>query len=194
MPSKPVLSEADKRIIKEKLKHLCEDYWIHQGYKKTNIKELCSKVNVSIGTFYSIFPTKEDLFLDTIMSIQNNLITEFNDILLKEPSMDGFSKSMKNLLREYASKPFLYNVDSSDFWLVTLTDESRSKVQFDSTVMFRNAVQLANLKLKIDENEAFGICSALLSTINVKNTLSVSCDYFQVIDFMVDKLMIQIFK
>lgn len=85
-------------------------------------------------------------------------------------------------------------MDSSDFWFVTLTDESRRKIQLDSTVMFRNAVQLANLKLKIEENEAFAICSTLLSTINAKNTIDVSCDYFKVFDFMVDKLMIEIFE
>lgn len=28
MPSKPVLSNADKEAIRKKLKELCEEYWI----------------------------------------------------------------------------------------------------------------------------------------------------------------------
>ena len=51
MPSKPVLSDADKKAIRKKLEELCEECWIAQGYKKTSIKNLCDKAVISIGTF-----------------------------------------------------------------------------------------------------------------------------------------------
>ncbi len=47
MPSKPVLSDADKENIRKKLKGLCEECWISQGYKKTSIKSLCEKAGIS---------------------------------------------------------------------------------------------------------------------------------------------------
>ncbi len=37
MPSKPVLSDADKKAIRKKLEKLCEECWIAQCYKMTSI-------------------------------------------------------------------------------------------------------------------------------------------------------------
>lgn len=34
MPSKPVISEKDKEILRDKLQALCERLWVSQGYKK----------------------------------------------------------------------------------------------------------------------------------------------------------------
>ncbi len=46
MPSKPVLSDADKKAIRKKLEELCEECWIAQGYIKTGIWDFeCAAVN-----------------------------------------------------------------------------------------------------------------------------------------------------
>ena len=50
MPAKPVLSENDKKSIRNRLESLCEQCWIEQGYKKTSIKSLCDKAGISIVT------------------------------------------------------------------------------------------------------------------------------------------------
>lgn len=135
MPSKPVLSDADKNAIRERLRELCEECWIAQGYKKTSIKSLCSQAAISIGTFYTLYPTKEDLFFKTI-----------------------------------------------------------EKIKFDSFSFFRQAVQTANLTLKMEQSQAYGILSALLSTISARETLSATCDYFAVFDCMTDTLVSSIFQ
>lgn len=83
MPSKPVLSEKDKETIKEKLLILCEQLWMSQGYKKTSIKELCSKAEIAIGTFYSLFSTKEKLFFETAKAIQTRLSDRFMHIVMQ---------------------------------------------------------------------------------------------------------------
>lgn len=48
-----------ERVIKTSLE-LME----HKGYQSTTVRDICAKANVSIGTFYSYFPSKNDLFLD----------------------------------------------------------------------------------------------------------------------------------
>lgn len=83
MPSKPMLSEKNKKIIQKKLQSLCEQLWVSQGYKKTNIKELCSETEISIGTFYTLFSTKEDLFLETAKTIQTRLTDQFLQTVLQ---------------------------------------------------------------------------------------------------------------
>ena len=196
MPSKPALSDADKENIRKKLKGLCEECWISQGYKKTSIKSLCEKAGISVGTFYTLYPTKEDLFFETIETIQRRLKEKIFEINRDRQTKDGFAQSLKELFKEYDSKPFLYNVNTPDFqsFMTKLPEETIKKVKFDSFDFFRKAVQTANLELKMEESKAYGILSALLSTINAKETLSVTCDYFAVFDFMVDSLVADIFK
>lgn len=196
MPSKPVLSDTDKENIRKRLKELCEECWIAQGYKKTGIKSLCEKAGVSVGTFYTLYPTKEDLFFETIETIQRRLEEKIFAINRDRRTKDGFAESMKELFKEYDSKPFLYNVNTPDFqsFITKLPEETIKKVKFDSFEFFRQAVHAASLELKMEESKAYGILSALLSTINAKETLSVTCDYFAVFEFMVDSLVADIFK
>lgn len=196
MPSKPVLSDADKENIRKKLKGLCEECWISQGYKKTSIKSLCEKAGISVGTFYTLYPTKEDLFFETIETIQRRLKEKIFEINRNRQTKNGFAKSMKVLFKEYDSKPFLYNVNTPDFqsFITKLPEETIKKVKFDSFDFFRQAVHAASLELKMEESKAYGILSALLSMINAKGTLSVTCDYFAVFEFMVDSLVADIFK
>ena len=196
MPSKPVLSEADKKAIRKKLEELCEECWIAQGYKKTSIKNLCDKAVISIGTFYTLYPTKEDLFFETIMNVQRRLNEKIIDINRSSQTKEGFAQSMKMLFREYDSKPFLYNVHTSDFqsFVTKLPEEMVNKIKFYSLDSFRQVIHAANLNLKMEEDLVYGILSALLSTISARETLSATCDYFTVFDFMVDSLVEDIFE
>lgn len=196
MPSGPVLTELDKQNLKIVLLDLCEKSWTLHGYKKTSIKNLCQTANISIGTFYSLFPTKECLFFETIDTIQQKLTSRVYEINKKNPTKEGFSLSLKTLLREYNSKPFLYNIYAPDFqaFISKLPAESIEKIKLDSILFLKNVLSISNLKLKIKETEAYGIFGALLSTVYAKDTLSTTCDYFAVFDFMVDNLIPQIFE
>ena len=162
MPSKPVFSDADKKAIRMRLGELCEECWIAHGYKKTSIKNLCDKAGISIGTFYTLYPTKEDLFSETIELIQKKLTEKVLDI---------------NRRRQ-----------------TKLPKDTMQKIKFDSFEAFRQAAQAANLTLKMEPSQAYGILSALLTTVNAKETLSATCDYFAVFDCMTDILVNSIFE
>lgn len=196
MPSKPVLSEKDKENIKKKLQSLCEQLWVSQGYKKTSIKELCSETEIAIGTFYSLFSTKEDLFFETAKAIQTRLTNQFLQTVLQEANKDGLAKAMKELFREFDSKPFLYDVNTSDFraFVSKLSEQDMEEIKFESIGFFREVCRAAQLKPKIDETQAFGVLSALLAAISTKQTLSEICDYFEIFDFMVDNLIAEMFE
>ena len=73
-------------------------------------------------------------------------------------------------------------------------EETMQKIKFDSFEFSKQAVQAANLNLKVGPSQACGILSALLSTINAKETLAVTCDYFAVFVRMADILMSGIFE
>lgn len=196
MSSKPVLSEDDKKNIKKKLQTLCEQLWVSQGYKKTSIKELCSKTEISIGTFYTLFSTKEELFFETVKTIQARLTDQFMQTVLRGKNKDSLAKAIKELYREYDSKPFLYNVSSPDFraFVTKLSEQNIEEIKFESIEFFREVCLRAQLTPKIDETKAFGVLSALLSTIATKQTISAMCDYLQIFDFMTDNLVEEMFE
>ncbi len=118
------------------------------------------------------------------------------DINRNRQTKEGFAQSMKKLFREYDSKPFLYNFNTPDFqsFVTKLPEEMIKKIKFDSFDFFRQIIYAANLRLKMEEAQAYGILSALLSTIRAKETLSVTCDCFTVFDFMVDSIVADIFE
>lgn len=196
MPLKPILSEVVKKDIKEKLKKLCEQFWITQGYKKTSIKQLCVNAGISIGTFYSLYSTKEELFFETAKTIQIRLKEQFLKTVQQNPSRDSLAKALKELFREFDSKPFLYNVSTSDFqaFFTKLSNEAMEEIRFDNIEFFKQICRITKLKSKVDEAKACGILSALLSTIGIKKTLVTMCDHFEVFDFMVDHLIEEIFE
>ena len=196
MPSKPVLSELDKKNFKGKLQSLCEQLWVSQGYKKTSIKELCGKAGIAIGTFYSLFSTKEDLFFETVKVIQARLTDQFLQTVLQGTNKDSLAKAMKDLFREFDSKPFLYDVSSPDFraFVTKLSEQSMEEIKFESIAFFREVCRVTELRPKIDETKAFCTLSALLSTIATKETLSAMCDYFEIFDFMIDSLVAEMFE
>lgn len=196
MPSKPVLTETDKEKVKQKLLILCEQFWVSKGYKKTSIKELCTNAGIAIGTFYSLFSTKEELFFETAKTIQARLTEQFMQTVLQGTNKHSFAKALKELFREFDSKPFLYDVNTPDFraFVTKLSANSIADIKFESITFFREVCRVTQLKHKIDETKACGILSALLSTIATKQTLSVMCDYLEIFDFMVDNLIDDIFE
>lgn len=196
MPSKPVLSEEDKKNIRESLQALCEQLWVSQGYKKTSVKELCTRTQIAIGTFYSLFPTKENLFYETALSIQTRLKQQFLQTVLRGADKKSFASALKELFREFDSKPFLYDVNTADFraFITKLSEEEMERIKFESMGFFKEVCQAAGLKPKIDSAEAYGVLSALLGVIGTKQALVTMCDYFEVFDFMADNLMKEIFE
>lgn len=195
MPSKPVLSEKDKLRIKEDLQMLCEQLWISQGYKKTSVKELCSRTEIAIGTFYSIFTTKEDLFFETAKAIQGRLTSQFTQTVLQGANKDSLAKALKELFREFESKPFLYDVNTPDFqaFVTKLSQQDMEAIKFESIEFFREVCRITKLTPKIDENKAFATLSALLSTIAARQTISTMYDVHEVFDFMVDHIVLEMF-
>ncbi|MCL2427220.1 MAG: TetR/AcrR family transcriptional regulator [Oscillospiraceae bacterium] len=196
MPAGPVLSGIEREKIKNRLQELCTSHWITKGYKKTSIKELCGDAGISVGTFYTLYPAKEDLFFATVDTIQRSLEEQVFTIVRNAPTMDGFASAIKTLAREFDKMPFLYDANTPDFlsFITKLSEETMEKLKSDRIDFLRKFIRAANLELLVSERKAHGALNALLATIYAKETISVAYDYFMVFDFMVDGLIPNIFK
>lgn len=185
----------DKEKLKENLRQICCAFWVERGYKETSISEFCKNANISTGTFYNLYNSKEELFLETLKEVQSNVNERFIKDVKQNPSKKGFVEAIENLYYEYESKPFLYDTKAVDFlsFYNKLSSKDKAQLENDNSIFFRQAIDHANLKLKCPEEIAFSVFSILLSTVSSKDMLSDTCDFKNAFQFMVYHLIDDIF-
>ncbi|MGX6979708.1 TetR/AcrR family transcriptional regulator [Vagococcus elongatus] len=188
-------TSEDKEKLKETLREICCAFWVERGYKETSISEFCKSANISTGTFYNLYASKEELFLETLKEVQSIVNEKFIEDVKQVPSKKGFVEAIENLYSEYESKPFLYDSKTVDFlaFYNKLSREDKAQLENDNSDYFRQAIAYANLKLKCSEEIAFSVFSILLSTVSSKDMLSKSCDFKNAFQFMVYHLINHIF-
>jgi len=195
MPKGPKgFSDEEKNDLRTKLCQECERSWAQYGYKKTSIGELTSKVGLSTGAFYLLYSAKEDLFCDTLQRIQNRLKEGIKDILEEMSGKSGFISIMRFNFQEYDKSPVLYDFGTTDFLAFKnkLPKDRVKKLEFDSTLFFIDTIKALNLTLKVNEEKAHSILSALLYTVTLKEKLPYDC--FEVFEFMLNSVVDQLFE
>lgn len=92
----------------------------HRGYQSTTVRDICAEAKISIGTFYSYFPSKSDLFLDIYKTADDY----FTDTVAVRISGNNAKERIIDFFRYYASLNIdtgidllriLYNPDNSWF-------------------------------------------------------------------------------
>lgn len=187
-------SKEEKETITQKLLAECKMSWQAYGYKKTNIDTLCQNVGISKGAFYSFFDSKESLFYQVITQTQAQLYELAEQHLSENPSKYGVAKALKEVFAEYCNSSFMYDTKSADFqtFLNKLSKEQRSELNDLGHAKAEFMLRKPFLKLKVDENLAMSILSAMLSIVSQKdNMLS---NVAEVFSFMIDNLVEKIFE
>ena len=75
-------SESERAYIKERLMEEAEKCLAQYGIRKTTVDELVRRVNISKGTFYLFYESKERLLFDVILRLND----EIQEQLLREIS------------------------------------------------------------------------------------------------------------
>lgn len=187
-------SEHEKQNIRAILIDSCRSSWKNYGYKRTNIDELCQKAGISKGAFYIFFPSKEQLFYETLLAVQQSLYALMEDILSKEPGKQGLAKALKAVYAEYDKSPFLYDTASADFtgFINKLAPGEREAIGFDSLAGAKKLLAKFYLSLRIPEEMALSVLASLLNIAANKEKLLY--DHFRVFEFMLDNMMDEIFE
>lgn len=189
-------TDIERKNIREALISQCQISWAKFGYKKTSIDELCAKTGISKGAFYLFFSSKEDLFCETIETVQNRLIALMEKTVSDEPSKEGFAKALKILYEEYDKNSFLLDVNSPDFiaFVNKLPDDRLKRQELTSANSFHKLIEMANLKLKVDEQKAFATLNALLSLASFKGREKLGYSHAEVFNFLLDCVIKEIFE
>ncbi|MFQ9922996.1 MAG: TetR/AcrR family transcriptional regulator [Beduini sp.] len=187
-------SEEEKKRVKQKLFNECKACWQKFGYKKTSIDMLCQNIGIAKGSFYHFYETKEALFYEVIVQIQENLYQTVESRLEQDQSKYGVATALKEIYAEYVTHPFMYDNKSPDFlsFINKLSDNQRQQLNENSYVGTKFMLNKPFLKLKIEENLAISILSATLNTIVQKDEMLSEPE--AVFDFMIDHLIEDIFE
>jgi len=113
-------SGKEKEAIREKLMDAAEACWGISGIKKTSVDDLVRMVNISKGSFYLFYPSKEHLFMDVFERIEIRTKAELFNIVqtAKGSGKEIFISVIKQMFNEVKKTPWILNVHNSDLELL----------------------------------------------------------------------------
>lgn len=113
-------SEREKEAIRQKLMDAAEVCWSRYGLRKTSIDELVAMANISKGSFYLFYPSKEHLFMDTFERVDKRTKESLFSMLGnsggdKKETLIGV---IKLLIGDVKKTPWMLNISKGDLELL----------------------------------------------------------------------------
>ncbi|MCL2855305.1 MAG: TetR/AcrR family transcriptional regulator [Defluviitaleaceae bacterium] len=166
-------SEAEKDNIRQNLIAECKKSWSTHGYKKTSVSELCAKVGISTGAFYTFYTSKEALFCDVMDDFQASTRRMYDETLSSPPTKAEICQALKKLYLEYAENDIITKRHTPDYksLLNKLPKEWREKHSAKSKDNLENTLFAPNIKMKVSKERAHGIIDTLLLSVANKNII-----------------------
>lgn len=172
-----ISEERKKRILDVAIKEFAVN-----GYNAANINVISKKADISIGSLYSYFASKEDLFL-TIIDMGFYLLEE---VLNNANAMEGdiFSK-LENLFisaREYAIKyPEMNQIylDLTTQGLSGLANRLSNKLESATAEFYSNIIGDAQMKGILRNDIDKSITAYLIDNLLIMYQFSFSSDYYR---------------
>lgn len=131
----PRFSEQEKEIINKKLLLEGERLFAMYGLKKVTVDDLVAAVNISKGSFYAFYPSKEHLYIEINFRLQDKLFLEIKEAIcsMQFPNQSALTKEViMRALNGFVSSPILSQFD------LTIMDYLQRKLPAE---IFDNHVQ-----------------------------------------------------
>lgn len=166
--SLPRFTEQEKEIINSKLLIEGEKLFALHGLKKVTVDDLVAAVNISKGSFYVFYPSKEHLYVEINFRLQKELFTSIETTIKKKKYKNhrDLAKDVIMLsLTGVITSPILSQIDLS------LMDYLQRKISSD---IFENHMYSDIRILEILED--LGVVFLVPHTVIIKSLYSVlSC-------------------
>ncbi len=111
----PRFSEQEKKIIKNKLLKEGERLFTAYGIKKVSIDELVQATGIAKGSFYSFYPSKEHLFMEIVIAMQNRMWMEMDCFLQAHsdlPPRELMKQTFIWMIEQFERYPLMRTVDN----------------------------------------------------------------------------------
>ncbi|GCF92125.1 TetR family transcriptional regulator [Enterococcus florum] len=111
----PRFTETERKAIEETLLEQGEILFSSLGLKKVTVDDLARSANISKGSFYAFYQSKEHLFMIINFSIQERIFAAMKHELDQHTHLETKELAMyifKWLFEKIKEYPLLYNIDS----------------------------------------------------------------------------------
>ncbi len=161
----PRFSEQEKEIINKKLLLEGERLFTMYGLKKVTVDDLVAAVNISKGSFYAFYPSKEHLYIEINFRLQDKIFLEIKEAIcsMQFPNQTALTKEViMRALNGFISSPIL---SQFDFTIMDYLQRKLPEEIFDNHV--RSDIRLFEML------EELGVKFVLPHSVIVKSLYSV---------------------
>lgn len=88
---------------KEEILLKCKEYLLEKGFENMDIRSLTKHCGLSIGTFYNLFKSKENLFCEIFLNDWNETLKKIED-LIKNKNLEEKIKITLFYLRDFMTR------------------------------------------------------------------------------------------
>ena len=190
-------NEREKEAIRQNLMDAAEVCWGKYGLKKTSVDELVAMANISKGSFYLFYPTKEHLFMDVFERIELRSKAELFNIVqnVKGSKKDVFVSIMKQMFSEVKKTPWMLNIHDGDLQLLLrkLPPERVERHLKDDDSAADQLFNLLDIKSDADPKLISGVMRSVFLLLLHKQEIGEEI-FDDVIDYIVDSIVLKLFK
>jgi len=187
------LSEREHSAIKTKLIESCRICWERYGYKKTNVAELASMSGISTGAFYSFFPTKELLFIETANAFMKKLYDMMEMSKPNEPTRYDFAIGFKKCIDEMFENKWIFSLRADAETFMRKLPEDFLEQDFNQDLMDITAiVNMYELIPKVAMEEIVAVLHTLLMSIYLTEIIGVT--HRQALNLLIDSAIVNLFE
>jgi Transcriptional regulator len=187
------LSEREQNAIKEKLIQNCRICWERYGYKKTGVAELAAMSGISTGSFYSFFPSKEVLFLETVNDFTKNLYDIMERFKPENPTLKDFASGFKKCTDEMFENKWIFSLreDASAIMRKMPVDFLEKDFRQD-LIDITTIVNLYGLKAKVPMEEIVAVFHTIIMSIYITDIIGST--HRQALNLLIDSVIVDMFE
>ena len=187
------LSEREQSAIKAKLIESCRVCWERYGYKKTGVAELASMSGISTGAFYTFFPSKEMLFVETANAFIKKLYTMMAECKPQEPTRCDFAIGFDQCIDAMFENKWIFSLREDAETFLRKLPEDFWEQDFQQDLMdIAAVVNLYGLIPKVPMEEIISVFRTLFMSIYLTETIG--SKHRQALNLLVDSVIVNLFE
>jgi AcrR family transcriptional regulator len=169
--------ERKQRIIDVSISHFAKF-----GFKATNINNIASEAGISIGSMYSYFESKEDLYLTISDYGYGLLTTALSEVNLRQNDhlkiFEQLLRASRNYALDYPEMNQIY-LEMSTQGMSSFAEKLSHKLEDITAVLYRAVLQKAKDEGKMDPEIDINVVSFCLDNLIVMFQFSFTSDYYK---------------
>jgi AcrR family transcriptional regulator len=187
------LSEREQSAIKANLLKSCRICWERYGYKKTGVAEIAAMSGISTGAFYTFFPSKEMLFIETANAFTKRLFDMMGENKPQTPTKYDFAVGFEQCIDEMFGNKWIFSLREDAETFLRKLPEGFLEQDFQKDLLDITAVvDMYGLVPKISMEEIVAVFHTLLMSIYLTDIIGAS--HKQALHLLTDSVIINLFE